>query len=99
MRILPSKSGTLPVRQDALSRSRGNFLNVENLQENLRAHWSTYFADTTAHYSSAEFQVIFVLDALDDSAASRIPMRLSSWLTAMTRSGHRSLKSISCLWL
>ena len=30
---------------------------------------------------------------------SRIPMRLSSWLTVMTRSGHRSVKSISWLWL
>lgn len=99
MRILPSKSGTWPVRQDASPRFfRGKtFWSLEHLQENLRAHWSTYFADSTC--SLFQCSVSSHYYAWCVRWFSRIPMRLSSWLTVMTRSGHRSVKNISWLWL
>lgn len=74
-----------------------NFWSLESLQENLRAHWSTYFADTTC--SLFQCSVSSHYYAWCVRWFSRIPMRLSSWLTVMTRSGHRSVKSISWLWL
>lgn len=72
MRILPSKSGTWPVRQDAEQSRffRGKTSEAWKVCRRICVPIGLPTSRTPlAHYSSAVFQVITMLDALDDSAA------------------------------